>query len=166
MIRHIFVAPLKGAPARSLDLVDALAGVGLEGDRYAEARNRDDPSNEVTLIEAECIEAFTRETGLAMAPHAPRRNLVTEGVRLNALVGQRFRVGAAVLEGLELCEPCGKFARTTHRQALKFFVGRGGLRARIVTGGVIRVGDGVEQVGGASNAKARDGLAKVARSTG
>lgn len=147
MIRHIFLAPLKGAPSRPVPHVEALAGAGLEGDRYAEPRNRKDPTHEVTLIEAESIEAFTRETGLAMAPHAPRRNLVTEGVRLNDLVGRRFRVGEAVLEGLELCEPCGKFARATHREALKFFVGRGGLRARIVTGGVIRVGDRVDEVG-------------------
>lgn len=146
MVKHLYVAPAKGAAPRAVDVVDAIAGRGLEGDRYAEPRNRKDPTHEVTLIEAESIAAFTRETGLAMAPHGPRRNVVTEGVRLNGLVGRRFRVGEALLEGLELCEPCGKFARATHREALKFFVGRGGLRARIVAGGVIRVGDPIGEL--------------------
>jgi MOSC domain-containing protein YiiM len=144
MIRHIFVAPLKGAPASASTNGTAFAGQGLEGDRYAEARNRTAPDHEVTFIELEAIEAFTRATNLAMTPAMPRRNIVTEGVRLNALVGKRFRVGEAVFEGLELCEPCGKFARRTHREALKFFVGRGGLRARIVAGGVVKVGDALE----------------------
>ncbi|QJR15294.1 MOSC domain-containing protein [Usitatibacter palustris] len=141
MIRHIFIAPLKDAPAKSVEHVEALEEQGLEGDRYAEARNRKTPDCQVTFIELEEIAAFTAQTGLAMAPESPRRNIVTEGVRLNPLVGKRFRIGEALLEGLELCEPCGKFMRNTHREALKFFVHRGGLRARIVTGGQLRVGD-------------------------
>lgn len=140
-VRHIFVAPLKNAPFKSLPHVEALAGVGLEGDRYAEARNRKAPDHEVTFIELEAIRAFTEKTHLAMTPGMPRRNIVTEGVALNPLVGKRFRVGEAEFEGLELCEPCGKFARNTHREALKFFVHRGGLRARIVRSGQVRVGD-------------------------
>lgn len=145
-VRHIFVAPLKGAPMKSLPHVEALQGEGLEGDRYAEARNRSAPDHEVTLIELEAVRDFCAKTHLAMTPEMPRRNLVTEGVRLNDLVGRRFRIGEATFEGLELCEPCGKFARRTHREALKFFVHRGGLRARIVAGGVLRVGDSVEIV--------------------
>ena len=143
-VRHIFIAPLKGAPAKEVSHVEALAGEGLEGDRYAEARNRKDPGHEVTLIELESIRAFTARTNLAMTPAMPRRNIVTEGVRLNPLVGKRFRIGEALLEGIELCEPCGKFQRRTHREALRFFVGRGGLRARIVEGGQVSVGDAVE----------------------
>ena len=153
-VRHIFIAPLKNAPARSVQHVEALAGQGLEGDRYAEKVNRKAPAYEVTFIELEAIQAFTASTHLAMTPAMPRRNIVTEGVRLNPLVGQRFRVGEAEFEGLELCEPCGKFARNTHREALKFFVHRGGLRARIVKGGLVAVGDVVEIVekGGARRA--------------
>lgn len=120
---------------------EALAGAGLEGDRYAEARNRKSPDHEVTFIELEALHAFTAATNLAMTPAMPRRNIVTEGVRLNDLVGKRFRIGEATFEGLDLCEPCGKFARSTHREALKFFVKKGGLRARIVNGGLVRVGD-------------------------
>jgi MOSC domain-containing protein YiiM len=68
---------------------------------------------------------------------------VTRGVRLNDLVGRRFRVGEALLEGVELCEPCRLFAQRTHPEVLRFFAGRGGLRARIVAGGVVRPGDAI-----------------------
>jgi len=128
---HIIVAPKKGAPAQSVSTVEALPGQGLTGGHHADA----------TLIELENIEAFTRATNLALTPAMPRRNIVTRGVRLNDLCGKRFRVGGAVFEGLELAEPCKLFARRTHPEALQFFAGKGGLRARIVAGGSIRVGD-------------------------
>jgi MOSC domain-containing protein YiiM len=78
-----------------------------------------------------------------LAPHEPRRNLVTVGVRLNELCGVRFSIGEAELEGRELCEPCSLFAKRTHPEVVRFFVHRGGLRCRIVRGGHIRVGDAV-----------------------
>jgi MOSC domain-containing protein YiiM len=137
-VLHIFIAPLKGAPTRGVELVDALAGRGLEGDRYVERPGTD---GQVTLIESEHIEAFAQATGFAMRPDMPRRNIVTRGDRLNGLVGKRFRVGKAVFEAFELCEPCRIFQRNTHPEALRFFAGKGGLRARIVSGGVVRVGD-------------------------
>ena len=146
MIRHIFVAPLKGSPMKPLVQAEAIAGQGLEGDRYAEARNRKGGEHDITFIELEAIREFSAKTHLAMTPEMPRRNVVTEGVRLNDLVGKQFRVGEAIFEGVELCEPCGRFSRRTHREALKFFVHRGGLSARIVEGGLIRVGDALEVV--------------------
>jgi MOSC domain-containing protein YiiM len=145
-VTHIFVAPLKGAPARSLRSVEALAGQGLEGDRYAEARNRRNPAYEVTLIELENIRGVTAATGLAFTPEMPRRNIVTEGVRLNELCGRRFAVGAAIFEGIELCEPCKLLAKRTHREVIKVLAGKGGLRARIVSGGEIRLGDAIAEV--------------------
>ncbi len=125
--------------------VEAFADGGLGGDRYAESKNRASPDYQVTLIELENIEAFVVSTGLALTPGQPRRNIVTRGINLNSLCGKRFKVGAAIFEGLELCEPCGLFAKRTHRQALQFFVGKGGLRARIVAGGEVRVGDRVAE---------------------
>jgi MOSC domain-containing protein YiiM len=142
-VTHIFIAPARGAPMQSVRAVEAVAAQGLSGDRYMEAKVRREPDQQVTLIELESIEAFTRETGLPLTPGMPRRNIVTQGVRLNDLCGERFAVGAALLEGLELCEPCRLFAKRTHREALQFFAGRGGLRARIVEGGQIRVGDAI-----------------------
>ena len=95
--------------------VDALSGVGLAGDRYVEPKNRRSPDYEVTLIELENIEGFARATGLERA----------------------------VFEGVELCEPCRLFAKRTYREVLDFFPGKGGLRARIVSGGILSVGDQV-----------------------
>lgn len=140
-VTHIFVAPVRGAPVRAVAAVDALADQGLRGDRYTDARLRRSPDYQVTLIEMESIEAFSRATGLTLTPEMPRRNIVTLGIRLNGLCGKRFSVGGAVFEGLELCEPCSLFAKRTHREVVKFFAAKGGLRARILSGGEIRVGD-------------------------
>ena len=126
----------------------AITGVGLEGDRYATRTGsfsaKPKPGRQITLIEAEAIEALERELGLVLAPGETRRNLVTRGVALNHLVGCEFRVGEVRLRGHELCEPCGDLARMTGRpQVLPGLVHRGGLRAEILTDGVIRVGDPV-----------------------
>ena len=140
---HIFVAPARGAPMRALGWAEAVADSGLVGDRYAEASIRRGPDYQLTLIELENIKAFEAETGHVLSPDAPRRNIVTSGISLNELVGRRIRVGPVIAEGLELCEPCRLFKKRTHPEVLRFFVRKGGLRARIVAGGVISVGDSV-----------------------
>jgi MOSC domain-containing protein YiiM len=140
---HIFVASKRGAPMSAAQSVEALIDGGLTGDRYSEAKNRRSPDYQVTFIELENIEAFTQATGLPLAPEMPRRNIVTRGIRLNGLCGKRFTVGRARFEGLALCEPCDLFAKRTFREVSKFFVGKGGLRARVVAGGMIRVGDAI-----------------------
>ena len=145
-IRHIFIASERGGPMRSVPEVAAVAECGLTGDRYADAKHRKSPDCQVTLIELEQIDAFVAQSGLPLAPHEPRRNLVTVGVSLNELQGKRFVVGGAELEGLELCEPCATFAGRTHREVLRAFVRRGGLRCRIIRSGVIRAGDVVTPV--------------------
>ena len=128
---------------QSLQSVRAIRDCGLDGDRYSNAAIRKGPDYQLTLIELENIVAFTTATGLALAPDAPRRNIVTTQVRLNALVGCVFRVGEVMAQGIELCEPCCLFKRRTHAEALRFFVGKGGLRARILSDGQISVGDPV-----------------------
>jgi MOSC domain-containing protein YiiM len=120
--------------------VEALADCGLLGDRYTEAANRKSPDYQVSLIELENIEEFVQVTGRPLSPEMPRRNIVTRGVRLNELCGQLFTVGGATFEGLELCRPCRLFAERTHREVVKFFLRKGGLRARIVSGGHISLG--------------------------
>ncbi len=142
-LAHIFVAPKRGAPVTSLDSVVAHADSGLEGDRYTKVRSRFTDHHQVTLIEGENIEAFAKASGLAFAPGDPRRNLVTRGVRLNDLLGKRFRIGGVEMEGMELCEPCKLWAKRTYPEILPFFKGKGGLRARILTSGTIQVGDEV-----------------------
>jgi MOSC domain-containing protein YiiM len=130
-----------------LSEAEAVAGRGLNGDRYAEGigfyspRPTDPGAREVTLIEAETLDALRAEHGLTLAAHEHRRNLTVRGVRLNELVGRRFRVGEVVLEGIRDCPPCEHLEGLVSKRVLKPLIGRGGLRARVVTGGTIRVGD-------------------------
>ena len=141
IVVRIFVAAKRGAPMEALAQVEALTGVGLEGDRYTHTASGFSAHYQVTLIEIEAIESFMHATGLALTPEMPRRNIVTRGVRLNDLAGKHFRIGGVLLEGAELCEPCTLFAKRTHREVLKHFAGRGGLRAKVIEGGTIRTGD-------------------------
>lgn len=145
IVQHIFIAPRRGESMTSLNEVEALSDSGLRGDRYADASLRKSPDYQVTLIEIENIEAFAHASGLLLTPYDLRRNLVTRGVNLNDLWGKRFFVGEVELEGLELCEPCATLAKYTHPEVVRFFVHKGGLRARIIRGGIIRVGDPVRE---------------------
>jgi MOSC domain-containing protein YiiM len=145
-VESIHLATTAEATMRGVAEIRAIAGVGLEGDRYATRTGsfsaKPKPGRQITLVEAEAIEALERELGLKLAPGETRRNLVTRGVALNHLVGREFQVGAVRLRGHELCEPCGDLARMTGKpQILPGLVHRGGLRAEIIEGGVISVGD-------------------------
>jgi MOSC domain-containing protein YiiM len=140
-VQHIFTAPERGVPMVSHQQVMVHTDVGIVGDRYFQAANRHGPDNQLTLIEIENIEAFNSTCGLNLGADAPRRNVVTTGIRLNDLCGQKFHVGPLLLEGLELCEPCRLFKVRTYPQALEFFMGKGGLRTRVLAGGALKVGD-------------------------
>ena len=148
-VESIHIATTAEATMRGVAEIAAIAGVGLEGDRYATRTGtfsaKHKPGRQITLIEGEAIEALERDLGLKLAPGETRRNLVTRGVALNHLVGREFTVGVARLRGHELCEPCNDLARMTGKpQILPGLVHRGGLRAEILEGGVIRVGDPVD----------------------
>ena len=128
--------------------VRAVPGKGLEGDRYFNGTGTFSPPEpkpdfEVTLIEAENVAAFAAASGLPFTTLHARRNLVTEGIRLNDLVGQEFSVGEVRLRGIRLCEPCNYLAKISYPEALKGLVHQGGLRAQVLSEGVVRVGDAV-----------------------
>jgi MOSC domain-containing protein YiiM len=146
----IYVAPMGEAPMQVVDAARLESGHGIAGDRYYTGTGtfseklRGHPDSEVTLIESEQVERFNRLTGLGLEPGALRRNVVTAGIGLNELVGARFRVGEAVLEGLRLCEPCAHLAALVAQEVLPTLVGRAGLRARIVVGGTVRPSDAID----------------------
>ena len=144
IVEAIHVAEASGAPMQSLAVVGVLAGVGLEGDRYARRTGYWSPSTKVdrdlTLIEAEEIERLSSEHGIALSPGDTRRNVTTRGIRLNALVGRRFRIGDVVCEGTRLCEPCQYLTDLLGKPVLAPLVHRAGLRARILTDGEIALG--------------------------
>jgi MOSC domain-containing protein YiiM len=141
----IYIAPTGAAAMKALDQVQSVAGRGLEGDRYFAGLGTysNDPASgrHVTLIEIEATEALKREYGVEIAVGQSRRNIVTRNVALNHLVGREFLVGAVLLRGMRLCEPCAHLEKLTARGALRGLIHRGGLRADIITGGTIRVGD-------------------------
>jgi MOSC domain-containing protein YiiM len=143
----IYVRPVLSAPVKPLDQVRAVPGRGLEGDYYFEGNSRKgrDPSRELTLIESEALEAIQSDYSVALGNGESRRNIVTREVALNHLVGQVFRVGEVTLRGIRLCEPCSHLAGMTNKGVLPALVHRGGLRAQILTEGILRVGDPVMQ---------------------
>ena len=146
----IFVVSKAGALMEARDEVKAIPGRGIEGDRYFEGTgtwsNHPGESREITLVEMEAIEGLAREKNIALKPAETRRNLVTRGVPLNHLVGKEFQVGDVRLVGIRLCEPCRYLEKMTTEGVLAGLTHRGGLRANVLTGGVIRVGDSVTEV--------------------
>lgn len=139
-LRAIQLTLSKGAALISVPETEAIPGQGLAGDRRAKGKTTE-PLNQVTLIETEALTAAARDYELTIEPLLTRRNLLTEGVPLNHLVGVEFQVGPVVLRGIELCEPCGYLESQTFPGIKKALLHRGGLRAEIVRGGILRVGD-------------------------
>ncbi len=144
----IFVAPGEGAPMEPRDEVEALAGRGIDGDRYAIDAGKYSGTKvgkrAVTLIEREAVAGAVSEYEIELSERETRRNLVTEGVPLNHLVGREFRVGDVLLRGYDLSEPCTYLEGLTRPGVRRALVHRGGLRAEILEGGRIRVGDAVQ----------------------
>jgi MOSC domain-containing protein YiiM len=137
-VAGLLVAPEAEAPLVAVESVTAIAGRGLEGDRYAAGRGTfSGPGRgyQLTLVEAETLD----ELGISW--ERARRNVVTRDVGLNALVGRRFRVGESECIGRRLCEPCAHLERISGPGLLRPLVHRGGLRADILAGGTIEVGD-------------------------
>jgi MOSC domain-containing protein YiiM len=141
-VEAIFLHGPKREPMTRVGEATARAGLGLEGDRYFRP-DGNEPDREITLIEAEAVEALVRDEKVPFEVDESRRNVVTRGVALNHLVGREFSVGAARLRGIRLCEPCDHLQKLTRPGVMKGLLHRGGLRARIVQDGPIRVGDPV-----------------------
>jgi MOSC domain-containing protein YiiM len=133
---------------KSLQSARLVAGRGIEGDRYFEGAGTfsphpQKPDFEITLIQREHLEAFASSSGTVFTSGSARRNLVTLGVDLNALVGRDFRVGSVSVRGVRLCEPCSYLAKQTNPEVLRGLLHKGGLRAQILVGGEIWVGDAI-----------------------
>lgn len=147
-VEAIVVAPEAKAALHRIDRAVARAGRGLEGDRYFDERgtfsNPHGRGYDLTLIEAEVLDGLELPAGRLSAEEA-RRNIVTRGIDLNALVGERFRVGDVECLGQRLCEPCAHLERLTAATGkpgtLRALIHRGGLRADVLSDGEIRVGD-------------------------
>lgn len=115
------------------------AGGGIDGDRHSHL--------DLTLFEAEAVEDLKANTSIELEPREMRRNVMTRGIGLNDLVGHRISVGEVEVVVTELCHPCSRLQQLTQPGVLRGLVNRGGLNADVVKGGVIRVGDTLEDLG-------------------
>ncbi|MDB5322275.1 MAG: sulfurase [Phycisphaerales bacterium] len=147
LVESIYVAPTAGVAMVSVVEAVAVAGRGLAGDRYetgAGTFSSWPKDHEFTLIEGEAIEAMNRLPGVRLGLGDTRRNVTTRGIALNELVGREFTVGSVRCLGTRLCPPCDHLRKLLGiAELIQIMEGRGGLRATLVEGGTIRVGDSI-----------------------
>jgi MOSC domain-containing protein YiiM len=145
LLEHIHVAPIASAPMQTLAEATLVAGVGISGDRYATHSgtysDRHHIDRQITLIEAETLDALARDHRVVLAPHEHRRNLTTRGVALSHLVGRYFTIGSCVLYGGRLNVPCKYLEELLERPVFRALIHRSGLNSRVISGGIIHVGD-------------------------
>lgn len=149
----IYTAANKGLPMTECRHVEILDGKGIVGDRYTEglgawSKNRE-VRRHITLIESEAIVAAQTEFGIKFTAADTRRNIVTEGVDLNRLLGKHFLLGEIVVLGVELCDPCARPGKLSGREDLrrnleKSLENRGGLRVAVLDSGTLQPGDPIE----------------------
>lgn len=141
-------SPRSFLPMRRFEELTLEANVGVVGDRYAKRigfySDMHHDGRQVTLFELETLQAIERDYRIALETTDHRRNVTTEGVPLNHLVGRRFRVGETLLEGVMLSVPCRHIEQITGKEIFNALLHRSGLMARIVQGGKLRIGDIIE----------------------
>jgi len=150
MIKSIYLAADKTGNQQAVDKIHVVTGKGIIGDRNFDLAQW--PGQNLTLVEAEAIAAYNQDFGQQISEQDTRRNLVTEGVRLNALVGKEFQIGKVRLKGVEFCEPCSKLGKLlatdtlSEAQVVKAWLHKGGLRADVLSDGDIAVGMTIQEV--------------------
>jgi len=148
-IFKIYISEHAGSDIQSISSATLIAGKGIEKDRYFLGKGtfsellKNNPAAELTLIEKEEIDKFNRVHKQNHQYGDLRRNIVTENFRLNDFVGKEFSIGSIKLKGIKLCEPCQYLSETVNSLVLPHLVGVGGLRAQIITGGILNRGDAV-----------------------
>ena len=130
---------------KEVKTISVLANKGIIGDRHFQEIN--DPYNQISLIESESIDNYNIKFGLNISYIDFRRNVITKGVRLNDLVGKKFKVGAVALVGIDLCRPCKHLSENLNQNnIIKEFLRNGGLRCQILSSAKINVGDQIQLI--------------------
>lgn len=151
-VETIALAERATGQMRTVEHAKAIAGRGLEGDRYAAKAGTFTPANEnargydLTLIEAEVLDNLMLPDGHTLSYADARRNVITRGIDLNALVGRRFLIGGVECLGQRLCEPCSHLERLTTNGTLRGLIHRGGLRADVLGDGQVTIGSLIETI--------------------
>lgn len=137
-VQWIGLRPKRDVPMQEVNEANAISGKGLQGDRYASGSGK----RGITLIQAEHLPVIAALSGHEkIAPATLRRNIVISGIPLIALIGKKFRIGDALFEGTDACDPCERMEAALGPGAYNAMVGHGGLCARILQGGKISIGD-------------------------
>jgi MOSC domain-containing protein YiiM len=144
VLTEIWMTGAAAAPMRRMSTGRLVAGAGLDGDRYALGggtwAHYPDLEKQLTLIDRDDVAALAADVGVDLSPGDTRRNLVTEGVDLPALVGRWFAVGDALLFGMKRCPPCAHLERLTGARLVKAMLHRGGINAAVFAGAEIAEG--------------------------
>lgn len=147
-ITHLNLTAAASLPMESPTSLSLVAGVGIEGDRYATQKgyysDRPELGRQITLFEIETLEALQRDHDVVLHPHEHRRNITVEGVPLNHLVGRRFKVGNCILEATRLSTPCKHIEDVTGKRISRWLINRSGLNCIIIKGGLIEIGNAVQ----------------------
>jgi MOSC domain-containing protein YiiM len=149
LVEHLHITARAFLPMRAQESITLVAGRGIEGDRYMLGieqgfySEKPEEGRQITLFEAEVLEAIQRDYGIELLPEEHRRNITTRGVPVNWLVGQRFRIGACLVEATRLSVPCRHIEDILDKQVFDPMVHRSGLNCRILEGGTVRVGDAI-----------------------
>jgi MOSC domain-containing protein YiiM len=146
VVEQIAITPVAHALPQPVERLELVAGQGPRGDRKFAPKAMGRKGKDLTLIEAEALEALREETGIDLTHQESRRNVLTRGIRLNDLVGRRFIVGEVECEGVVLNEPCSHLEGLTYAGVQDGLMNRGGLRANVLRGGTIAVGDQVAEL--------------------
>lgn len=143
-IEWISIRPEKRGAVQALDMVQAITDLGLEGDHYGKAGG----NRQVTFVQAEHLPVVAAIAGKeSVHPSATRRNIVVSGINLLSLKDQRVQIGEAVLlEVTGPCPPCSRMEETIGKGGFQAMRGHGGITAKVLQGGTIRVGDQVKAV--------------------
>ena len=135
-VESIHLAAAHGDEPTPVASARAVAGGGFDGDRHGD---------DITLIEAEALEELARDHDIEIGPGVSRRQVTTRGIDLNALIGERFRVGEVECVGVELCEPCRRLEGYTQPGVIRALVHRAGINADVVKSGEIAPGDPISR---------------------
>jgi hypothetical protein len=150
VLKSIYISPDAGEPMEFADAIELVAGIGIEDDRYGMGKgvfSKTKPKiRHLSLISSEAIEAANRDRAIPFTEADTRRNVITAGIDLNNLVDVRFNIGNVALRGVELCHPCNRPSIINGKPGFKeAFLGGGGLRAEVLSSGLIVVGDTIRE---------------------
>ena len=142
-LEHITLRTERRGEVERVEETEVIAGLGLAGDHRTKRKVNMQSKRQVTLIQAEHFPALSAMMGREVIPEDTRRNLVVSGLNLLALKDKKFRIGEVVFEGSGLCHPCSRMEETLGEGGYNVMRGHGGILARVLQGGTVRVGDEV-----------------------